>query len=82
MLRTLDVGLHACHMLGMSRSKSLELITDNGAAALDLQDYGIEEGLPARCIVQQGQTPYEVLMDSNPCWRLPGPIADQGYDEI
>ena len=67
MLRTLDVGLHACHMLGMSQiEKSLELITDNGAAALDLQDYGIEEGLPARCIVQQGQTPYEVLMGQQP----------------
>lgn len=67
MLRTLDVGLHACHMLGMSQiEKSLELITDNGAAALNLQDYGIEEGRPARCIVQQGQTPYEVLMGQQP----------------
>ncbi|WP_303290454.1 cytosine deaminase [Marinobacter sp. SS5-14b] len=67
MLRTLDVGLHACHMLGMSQiERSLELITDNGAAALDLKDYGIAKGLPARCIVQQGQTPYEVLLGQQP----------------
>ena len=67
MLRTLDVGLHACHMLGMSQiERSLELITDNGAAALDLKEYGIAKGLPARCLVQQGQTPYEVLLGQKP----------------
>jgi cytosine deaminase len=54
-------------MLGMSQiERSLELITDNGAAALDLKEYGIAKGLPARCIVQQGQTPYEVLMGQQP----------------
>jgi len=67
MLRTLDVGLHACHMLGMGWiDRSLELITDNGAAALDLDEYGIEEGLPARCVVLQGQSPYEVLLGQLP----------------
>ncbi len=67
LLRTLDVGLHACHMLGMGWiERSLELITDNGAAALDLKAYGIEEGLPARCVVLQGQSPYEVLLGQLP----------------
>ncbi|RBP31828.1 cytosine deaminase [Marinobacter pelagius] len=67
MLRTLDVGLHACHMLGMGWiDRSLELITDNGAAALDLKEYGIEEGLPARCVVLQGRSPYEVLLGQLP----------------
>ena len=67
LLRTLDVGLHACHMLGMSRiDRSLELITDNGAAAMNLKEYGIAEGLPARCVVLQGQTPYEVLLGQHP----------------
>jgi cytosine deaminase len=67
MLRTLDVGLHACHMLGMAWiERSLELITDNGAAALDLKEYGIEEGLPARCVVLQGRSPYEVLLGQLP----------------
>ncbi|MFT7409573.1 MAG: cytosine deaminase [Oleispira sp.] len=63
LLRTLDVGLHACHMLGMDRiERSLELITDNGAAALNLSEYGIAEGLPARCVILQGTTPYEILL--------------------
>jgi cytosine deaminase len=67
LLRTLDVGLHACHMLGMSRiDRSLELITDNGAAAMNLKEYGITKGLPARCVVLQGQTPYEVLLGQHP----------------
>ncbi|MFL1407192.1 cytosine deaminase [Marinobacter sp. M1N3S26] len=67
LLRTLDVGLHACHMLGMERiDHCLEMITDNGAAALDLSQYGIESGLPARCVVLQGQSPYEVLVGQQP----------------
>lgn len=67
MLRTLDVGLHACHMLGMDWIDScLELITDNGAAALGLADYGIEPGLPARCVILQGRSPYEVLLGQQP----------------
>lgn len=67
LLRTLDVGLHACHMLGMERiDRCLEMITDNGAAALDLKEYGIETGLPARCVVLQGQSPYEVLVAQQP----------------
>ena len=40
--------------------------TDNGAAALDLEEYGIKEGLPARCVVLQGQSPYEVLLGHLP----------------
>lgn len=67
MLRTLDVGLHACHMLGMDWIGScLELITDNGAAALGLADYGIQPGLPARCVILQGRSPYEVLLGQQP----------------
>ena len=67
LLRTLDVGLHACHMLGMEHiDRCLEMITDNGAAALDLSEYGIEPGLPARCVVLQGQSPYEVLVGQQP----------------
>lgn len=67
LLRTLDVGLHACHMLGMNRiEQCLEMITDNGAAALNLDHYGIAQGRPARCVVLQGQTPYEVLLGQSP----------------
>ncbi|WP_165855626.1 cytosine deaminase [Marinobacter sp. JSM 1782161] len=67
LLRTLDVGLHACHMLGMDRVESaLELITDNGAAVMNLPEYGIGEGLPARCVVLNGESPYEVLLNQTP----------------
>ncbi|RGP53382.1 cytosine deaminase [Pseudomonas abyssi] len=67
LLRTLDVGLHACHMLGMERIETaLEIVTDNGAAALNLNDYGIAVGNPARCMVVNGATPYEVLLNQSP----------------
>ncbi|MEL0166592.1 MAG: cytosine deaminase [Pseudomonadaceae bacterium] len=67
LLRTLDVGLHACHMLGMERIETaLEIVTDNGAAALNLSDYGIAVGNPARCMVLNGNTPYEVLLNQSP----------------
>lgn len=67
LLRTLDVGLHACHMLGMERIETaLEIVTDNGAAALNLSEYGIAVGNPARCMVLNGSTPYEVLLNQSP----------------
>ena len=67
LLRTLDVGLHACHMLGIERIETaLEIVTSNGAAALNLSDYGIAPGLPARCMVLNGETPYEVLLNQSP----------------
>ncbi|AQZ94101.1 cytosine deaminase [Halopseudomonas phragmitis] len=67
LLRTLDVGLHACHMLGIERIESaLELVTDNGAAALNLSDYGIAVGRPARCMVLHGHNPYQVLLNQSP----------------
>lgn len=67
LLRTLDVGLHACHMLGIERIETaLEIVTDNGAAALNIAEYGIAPGLPARCMVLNGTTPYEVLLNQSP----------------
>ena len=67
LLRTLDVGLHACHMLGIERIETaLEIVTNNGAAALNLSDYGIAPGLPARCMILNGATPYEVLLNQSP----------------
>ena len=67
LLRTLDVGLHACHMLGMERIETaLEIVTDNGAAALNLAEYGIAVGNPSRCMVLNGTTPYEVLLNQSP----------------
>lgn len=67
LLRTLDVGLHACHMLGMGRiAASLDLITHHGAAVMALPDYGMAEQMPARCVVLQGKTPYDALLAQAP----------------
>lgn len=67
LLRTLDVGLHACHMLGMDRiESSLDLITHHGAAVMNLAEYGIANGMPARCVVLNGATPYDVLLNQSP----------------
>ena len=45
---------------------ALEIVTNNGAAALNLSDYGIAPGLPARCMILNGATPYEVLLNQSP----------------
>ena len=67
LLRTLDVGLHVGHMLGMEWiENSLSLITENGAAALELEDYSLVPGHRARCVIVRGESPYEVLK-----WQLP-----------
>ncbi|MAL99243.1 MAG: cytosine deaminase [Alteromonadaceae bacterium] len=67
LLRTLDVGLHACHMLGMNRiAASLDLITYHGAAVMNLPTYGLAEAMPARCVILQGQSPYEALLAQAP----------------
>lgn len=93
LLRTLDVGLHACHMLGTDRiDRSLELITENGAAVMGLADYGVAEGKPARCVILNGETPYEVLLNQSPVLasvrdgrvlvrRVPAPAEVNGWPE-
>ena len=63
MLRILDVGLHAGHMLSDRHlSRALEFITTNGAKNLGISDrYGIEEGKPANCIVLDCSTDKEAV---------------------
>lgn len=63
LLRTLDFGLHICHMMGYQDfSKSLSLITDNSARTLDIEArYGIEVGKPASFNLLDGEDDYSVL---------------------
>lgn len=63
LLRTLDFGLHICHMMGYQDfSQSLSLITDNSARTLDIEGrYGIEEGKPASFNLLDGEDDYSVL---------------------
>lgn len=55
-MRVLDAGLHACHMMGYEDlSTALDLITENGAKTLNLAErYGIEIGKPANFIILEG----------------------------
>lgn len=52
LLRVLETGLQACHLLQPQYLDScLELITTNGAANMCREDYGIAVGNPADCLV-------------------------------
>lgn len=63
LLRTLDFGLHICQMMGYADfSTALNLITDNSAKTLNIQDrYGIEVGKPASFILLDGEDDYAVI---------------------
>lgn len=56
LMRVLDSGLHSCHMMGYEDlATALDLITDNGAKALNISErYGIEVGKPANFIILEG----------------------------
>ncbi|RMH86843.1 cytosine deaminase [Pseudomonas sp. AOB-7] len=62
-LRILEAGLHICHMLGYDDLKrSLDLITDNSARALNLgEGYGLEVGRPANLLILSAPDDYEML---------------------
>lgn len=62
-LRILEAGLHICHMLGYEDiQRSLDLITDNSARALNLGDnYGIAVGRPANLLVLSAPDDYEMI---------------------
>ena len=63
LLRTLDFGLHICHMMGYQDfSQALSLITDNSARTLNIEErYGIEVGKPASFNLLDGEDDYSVL---------------------
>ncbi|QKZ05134.1 cytosine deaminase [Pseudomonas eucalypticola] len=62
-LRVLDAGLHICHMMGFEDlARSLDLVTDNGARALNLGErYGVEVGRPANLVVLDAESDYEAV---------------------
>ncbi len=67
LLRTLDFGLHICHMMGRKDFEtSLDLITQNSAKTLSLGDkYAIEVGKPAHFILLDGEDDYTVLRNQS-----------------
>jgi len=62
LLRTLDFAMHICQMMGYQDfASALDLITDNSARTLCLQNYGIAVGHPASFILLEGEDDYSVL---------------------
>ena len=63
LLRSLDFGLHICQMMGYQDfSRALDLITDNSARTLNIEErYGIEVGKPGSFILLDGEDDYSVL---------------------
>ncbi|MBS97143.1 MAG: cytosine deaminase [Oceanospirillaceae bacterium] len=63
LLRTLDFGLHICHMMGhQDFDGALDLISANGARTLNVEsEYGIEVGNTANFIVLDGKDDYTVI---------------------
>jgi cytosine deaminase len=63
LLRVLDCGIHACHMMGYEDlATALDLITDNSAKTLNISErYGIEIGKPANFIILEGEDDLEVI---------------------
>ncbi|UXZ96161.1 cytosine deaminase [Pseudomonas phytophila] len=62
-LRVLDAGLHICHMMGFEDlSRSLDLVTDNSARTLNLDEgYGIAVGRPANLVILDAESDYEAV---------------------
>ncbi|MAK89735.1 MAG: cytosine deaminase [Oceanospirillaceae bacterium] len=62
LLRTLDFAMHICQMMGYQDfATALDLITDNSARTLCLEDYGITVGNSASFILLDGEDDYSVL---------------------
>ena len=62
MLRVLETGLQACHLLQPPYlDQCLELITTNGAINLGRRDYGIAVGNPADCLLLDASSGREAV---------------------
>lgn len=68
LLRILEMGVHAGHMMGYEDLQHcLDLISINGAKNLCIEEsYGIEVGKPANFILLDGTNDYEVLRYQSP----------------
>lgn len=63
MLEVLNMGIHALHLTGYNQlMNSIDLITDNGAKTLNIDDkYGIEVGRPGNLIFLTAEDEYDIL---------------------
>lgn len=63
MLQVLNMGIHVCQLMGYDQIvNSIDLITENSAKTLNIQDkYGIEKGKPANLIIMNAKNEYDVI---------------------
>lgn len=68
LLRVLEMGIHAGHMMGYEDLQHcLDLISINGARNLCIErEYGIEVGKPANFILLDGKDDYEIIRFQSP----------------
>ncbi|MGL6107132.1 cytosine deaminase [Romboutsia sp.] len=70
MLQVLHMGLHVCQMMGYSQiNDSIDLITNNSARTLQIQDkYGIEIGKPGNLIILPAENGYDAVRRQVPVY--------------
>jgi cytosine deaminase len=62
MLEVAQMGLHVAQMTSLSGMRAcFDAVTVNNARVLGLQDYGIEVGKPADCVLLQARSPIEAI---------------------
>ncbi|MBV7387830.1 cytosine deaminase [Pasteurellaceae bacterium TAE3-ERU1] len=62
MLQVLHMGLHICQLMGYQQlNDSLALVTENSAKALNLRDYGINEGNSANFVLLPAENGFDAL---------------------
>ncbi|WP_032091896.1 cytosine deaminase [Necropsobacter rosorum] len=62
MLQVLHMGLHVCQLMGYGQiNDGLKLVTENGAKALGLTDYGIVEGNSANLIILAAESGFDAV---------------------
>lgn len=62
MLQVLHMGLHVCQLMGYEQiNAGLQLITENSAKTLHLNDYGIAQGNSANCVILPAETGFEAV---------------------
>lgn len=70
MLQVLHMGLHVCQIMGYSQiNDSIDLITNNSARTLNIQDkYGIEVGKPGNLIILPAENGYDAVRRQVPVY--------------
>lgn len=62
MLQVLHMGLHVCQLMGYEQiEKGIQLITDNSAKTLQLNDYGIQVGNSANLIILPAESGFDAV---------------------